>query len=524
MTQHAVIVGGGHNGLVAANYLARAGWKVTVLEARASFGGVVGRYEYLPGYAASITNSPGSFDGTVLHELELHRWGLRFERPEVTLLHPMRESLFVGWRSPEAVARQMDGYAPGESRRHRQLVGRLDALGAAAGVTFGQRPRSLAETLVRMDPSWRDEFERALIAGSLTELLDESLESDEVKSLMMMLALNGQLVAPTAAGSAFGLLLRPIARASATHDPLGSTSAPLRGSVGLPVGSMAAIVDALVASAHARGVELRPSARVCALTMNDDQDITGIELESGEHITDMDAVIVTLEPSQLAGLLPNAWRSDIERPAAPTGSAFKIALALDGLPEIAHAPAGVPQETLFAAQFRIGPDPGYITRAVEDGIAGLPSENPLIWGLVPSLTSPMVAPQGRHLMSLNVWHAPHALGAAYWRQHGREFADRCIAQVDRAFPGLRDRIVDRVWLGPHDIEAEFGLTGSNITHGDMLPVDMLNGRPGLAFAEALEASGVVLGGAGTWPGGYVTGVPGRNAAMSLLTNQKEFAQ
>lgn len=524
MTRRVVVVGGGHNGLVAANYLALAGWQVTVLEQRSSLGGVAGRYEYLPGYSSSVTNSPGSFEGTVLEELRLEQFGLRFHRPEVTLLQPMEDSLFVGWRDPREVERQFEGLASGEYERHRNLVARLDALGAAAGLSLWNRPRSLAAVVDGIESPWRAEFEQTVVNGSLQDLLDATLESDGAKSLMMMLALNGQLVSPTAAGSAFGLLLRPISRASSNTDPMGNGTSPLRGSVGLPVGSMAAIIDALVVSARAKGVEFRVGVRVCEMEMNDDAEIASLVLESGERITGMDAIIATVEPSRLAAMLPADWRPEVTRPSPPTGSAFKVAIALDGLPEIHNAPDGVRPETLLESQFRIGPSPEYITRAVEDGIAGIPSKNPIIWGLIPSLTSPGIAPNGRHLMSLNVWHAPHALGAEYWRRNGDEFADRCVTQVETLFPGLSERIVDRRWLGPHDIESEFGLTGSNITHGDMLPAEMLNSRPGKSFTEALELSGVVLGGAGAWPGGYVTGVPGRNAAATVLNKDRECAK
>ena len=523
MTRQAVVIGGGHNGLVAANYLARAGWHVTLIERRESLGGVVGRFEYLPGFASSITNSPGSFEGTILEELQLQRYGLRFHRPEATLLHPMGDSLFVGWRDQSLVKQQLDSYANGEYDRHRSLVGRLDALGAAAGMSLWQRPESLESVIDGIEEPWRSEFERDIVHGTLRELLDSALDSDEAKSLMMMLALNGQLVSPDAAGSAFGLMLRPISRASSATDPMGNGSSPLRGSVGLPIGSMAAIVDALVSSALAHGVQFRLGAHATELELNDEGRVAAIRLETGERITGMDATIATVEPSRLAGMLPADWQPETDRPSAPSGSAFKIALALDGLPGIRNAPEGPPPEALLEAQFRIGPSTDYITDAVEAGIRGEPSSHPIIWGLIPSLTSPGIAPDGHHLMSLNVWHAPHALGAAYWRDHGAEFADQCIAQVETAFPGTTDRIVDRRWLGPHELEAEFGLTSSNITHGDMLPEHMLNSRPGRSFTAALEQAGVVLGGAGAWPGGYVTGIPGRNSAARVLTMDREFA-
>ncbi|MGI8393122.1 phytoene desaturase family protein [Leucobacter sp. W1038] len=521
MSSHVVVIGGGHNGLVAATYLARAGHRVTLVESRSSLGGVVGRYEYLPGYGTSIANSPGSFEGLVLEELELERHGLRFHRPDVTLLHPMRDGLFVGWRDPQLVAKQMDEMSPGESGRHRQLVQSLDRLGEATGLTFWEQPRSLDAVLEGMAPASRKEFSREIIEGTLMEFLEQRLKSDGMKSVMMMLALNGQLMSPHAQGSAFGLLMRPISRATGSVDPLGNQVSPLRGSVGLPIGSMAAIVDALIKAARSSGVEILLDSRVEEIEFDAYGHACGVVLESDARIENVDRVVSTIEPSTLRAVVTGAEIEDRLWPAPPTGSAFKIALALDGLPEVANAPGGAPLEALLSAQFRIGPDPEYITRAVEDGIAGRPSAEPIIWGLIPSLTSPGLAPEGKHLMSLNVWHAPHSLGEGYWQANGSAFVDRCVAQVEQVLPGLSARIIDRRWLSPIDLEEEFGLTGSNITHGDLTPESMLNGRPNAELVDKLLQAGIVLGGAGTWPGGYVTGAPGRRAALQIQHLEKE---
>lgn len=520
MTSHVLVIGGGHNGLVAANYLAMTGHRVTLVEQRERLGGVVGRFEYMPGYASSITNSPGSFEGAIMQELRLQDFGLRFHRPETTLLHPMDDGLFVGWRDPQLVEEQMERMAPGEFARHRELVSRLDRLGEQVGLSMWERPLDQRAVLERMDPGPRDEFRRSMIEGSLEELLDEALRSDQVKSLMMMLALNGQLLSPRAPGSAFGLMLRPISRASGATDVLGIRDVPLRGSVGLPIGSMAAIVDALEAAARAHGVAIRTGSGVAELQFDDSGRVSAAVLESGGSVEQLDAVVSTVETSRLHRMIPDDTIPESAWPPAPDGSAFKIALALDGLPSVAGAPVGVPEEVLLSTQFRIGPNPGYIADAVEQGIAGRPSDKPIIWGLIPSLTSPGLAPEGRHLMSLNVWHAPHRLGERYWRENGAAFADRCVAQVEAAFPGLSERITDRRWLGPHDLEREFGLTSSNITHGDLTPESMLNGRPGAELSAGLERRGIVLGGAESWPGGYVTGAPGRRAALTIARKKE----
>lgn len=513
MSSHVVVIGGGHNGLVAANYLARAGARVTLIEARPQLGGVVGRIEYLPGYSASVTNSPGSLEGRIIQDLELERFGLRFRFPDVTLVHPMEDGLFIGWRDRERVAAQLDAFSPGEAQRHRELIERLDRIGASSRLSLWQAPGALEDVLDGMNPADRTEFLDVAVDGSLSQLLDESLVSDAAKSLMMMLALNGQLVSPKAPGSAFGLLMRPISRASSAQDVLGIGDSPLRGSVGLPLGSMGSIVDALTLAARANGVSIRTGAAVARIELDADDCVSGVTLETGELLTGFDAAVVTLEPSRLRALLPPAALDESVWPEPPLGSAFKIGLALDGLPSLAGAPADVPIETLLEAQFRIGPSTSYITKAVDDGIAGRASRAPIIWGLIPSLGSPGLAPHGKHLLSLNVWHAPHSLGADHWSEHGDDFVARCLQELEPRLPGLTDRVIDARWFSPHDLEREYHLTGSNITHGDMLTSQMLGGRPSSQLNSELERHGIVLGGAGAWPGGYVTGIPGRNAAV-----------
>ncbi|QBE48412.1 phytoene desaturase family protein [Leucobacter triazinivorans] len=523
MAKHVVVIGGGHNGLIAANYVAKAGHRVTLCEARASLGGPAGRFEFMPGYSSSITNSIGSFEGRIFDELQLETFGLRFHKPDVTLLHPMEDDLFIGWRDRRLVAEQMESYAAGESVRHRELIARLDALGAASGLSLWSRPEPGRGFLDRMDADDRSAFSDAMLEGSLMDLLDGALTTPQVKSMMMMLALNGQLLSPRARGSAFGLLLRPISRAAGGDGGLlGNQDAPLRGSVGLPIGSMGSIIDALTLSAHALGVSIRTNCRVEELLFDDSGRVDGVRLESGSRLSGIDAAIITVEPSLLPGMMPD-YPGDAPRwPEQPKGSAFKVAVALDGVPSVRQADPRIPVETLLQAQFRIGPSPEYIEAAVDDGLAGRASDSPIIWGLIPTIASPGLAPPGKHLMSLNVWHAPHDLGREHWAEHGDRYVQSCLRQLRRLLPSIDEHIEDVRWYSPHDLEDEFALTSSNITHGDMTPDLMLDGRPGRGVNESLAQRGLYLGGAGTWPGGYVTGAPGRNSARTVVRELEEM--
>lgn len=205
--------------------------------------------------------------------------------------------------------------------------------------------------------------------------------------------------------------------------------------------------------------------------------------------------------------------------AETPSSAFKAVLALDGLPTYAGLPADVDPAAVSGCQVRIAPSLDYIEASVADGIAGLPSARPIMWGLFPTVTSPELAPAGRHILSLNVWHAPHRLREGEWSEAAKQaFGERCIAELATVMPDLPARIVGQRFMSPVEIESELNLVSSNITHLDMLAGRLFGGRPHPEVgAYATPLAGFWLTGAGTWPGGYVTGVPGRNAAHAILS-------
>ena len=518
----AIVVGGGHNGLVAAAYLGRAGLRVAVLEQREQLGGPCGTFEFLPGYRTAFTNSPGSLEPRIVGDLELASHGLRFVRPDPTLVHPFESTTFLGWRDHALVDHQLDRLAAGEAARYRGLIAFLEELGRRLGVSLFDAPPDLATLVSQLrTPEDEDAFGR-LFLGTLEELLDDFLSSEESKALMAMLAVNGQLLPPSTPGSAIGLLLRPLSLASATrrHEGYDPRDAPLRGSVGLPVGGMGAIVDAVAADCRQHGVVLRTGTPVERI-LHDGDAVRGVVTGAGEEY-EAPVVVASLAPQALATSLLD----DCDDPMLVSlrrrrrrGSAFKIVLALDGLPAVRNLPEEVSPERALSAQFRIAPSLAYVEAAITDGLAGRPSRAPLIWGLVPSLTSPGVAPPGRHLVSLNIWHAPHDLADGDWHDERDRFGAHCVDLLDRWLPGLKDRIVDHRFIDPTEIAGELGLPASNITHGDMHPGRMFGFRPHVGAHDYRgPLHGLYLSGAGTWPGGYVTGIPGHNASRAVLAD------
>jgi phytoene dehydrogenase-like protein len=522
-----IIVGGGHNGLVATAYLARAGLRVLLVEARNTLGGPCGTFEFLPGYRCAFTNSPGSFEPRFIAELELERFGLKFHRTDPTVVHPFDRGAFVGWRDRQRLAAQLDRYAAGEAERYFGLLDALEILGRHIGASLFQPSPDIGRAARDLPADQAGLFDRVM-CGSLRQLLDEHLKSEEAKALLGMVALNAALTPPSAPGSAVGLLMRPISLASyPALDADDPRRAALRGSTGLPIGGMGAIIDALEACCRHHGADLATGTPVSQI-LNRGGQVTGVVCASGIEYS-ASVVLSAINPKTLFTRLVDdaavgsAFRQEIA--AVPMrGSAFKLVLALDGIPSYAGLPPEMSARAAAAVQFRIAPSLDYIERAIADGLAGKLSERPIIWGLMPSVTSPQLAPPGRHLLSVNVWHAPYDLAEGSWPDAGEGFAQSCIAVLSSYMPDLRNRLIGLRFLGPVEIESELGLVQSNITHGEMMPNALFGARPHRrAHNYRTPLPGLYLSGGGTWPGGYVTGIPGFNAANAILEDFNTIA-
>ncbi|NJC23641.1 phytoene dehydrogenase-like protein [Arthrobacter pigmenti] len=521
MTQRydAIVVGGGHNGLVAASYLARAGESVLVLEARDIVGGPAGAFEFLPGYRTSFANSPGSFERRVLTDLELHKYGLEFIRPDPTLVHAFPSNPFIGYRDRRLVHDQLNRFVPGEADRYQELLASLEELGRQLGVSLFSPSPTIEALDERMANSGHASLYQRVFHGSLADLLDESLKSTEAKALLGMIALNGNMLPPTQSGSAVGLMLRPISMASGSDFEV--TASPLRGSSGLPVGGIGAIVDAIAAGLRAHGGEIICSAPVTRI-LHDGDRVSGVVTESGdEYIAPV--VISAIDPQLTGSLLVDdpTPTSDLLSEEADSGSAFKIVLALDGQPEYADLPDGLSTAQACAAQFRIAPSFEYIEQSISDGLAGRPTSSPIIWGLLLSETSPHLAPKGRGLLSINAWHAPYELAEGEWDESRTEtFGQVCIDQVSTLMPRIRDYIIDHRFMSPVEVESITRLPKANITHGDMTLESLFGNRPNRGLHDYRTwLRGLYLGCAGSWPGGYFTGVPGFGASHAVLADK-----
>lgn len=517
-----IVVGGGHNGLVCAGYLAGAGLKVALVERRPILGGPAGRIEFMPGYFGIFPNSPGSLEPKIARELELERHGLRFIPQNPTLVHPLDDGrLFVAWRERERTAAQLDSYAVGEAARYDAMFKYIQDFADKLGISLFRAPPTLQE-LVRNLTSLADQeaFSR-IFFGNVRDMFEEFMLAPETKAVLGPISTVGAMTAPATPGTAMNLLIRPLSLASVSaevgYDP---RRMPLRGSTGLPAGGMGAIVTAMATSARSRGVALRTDCAVARILTRDGA-VRGVATDTGAEILAPIVVSAVNPRITVLDLMADEpdWRELQAKMARRrmSGKAYKLVLALDALPRYAAAANDAESAALAGAQFRIAPTLEYLEEAHTDMLVGRAPLKPVIWGLCSTVTAPELAPPGRHILSLNIGNAPYHLSNGDWREERDRLARRCIDLLARWMPDLPKTIVDYRCYDPTEIERELGLVEANITHGDMSPWNQFWMRPLPGLHDyRTPTRGLYLSGVGTWPGNYVSGIPGHNTAHAVL--------
>ena len=522
-----LIVGAGHNGLTCANYLAQTGLKVLVLEQRRTVGGLSTDYEFFPGYHASLPNSPGSLEPKIVTDLNLRKFGLQFTSPDPTLVVPFEDGrAMVAWRNKKKTEEEIAKFSNKDAILYPKFINYLNDFASRLKISLFEPPPNLREIFkILNSPEDENDFAKIFL-GSLKDLLDEKLDSEQMKVVIAAISATSNLVGPSTPGSTCMLLMRPLSLASYTssdyNDP---RTQPLRGSTGLPIGGMGSVTKAMRNSLETLGSVVRTECKVNRIVI-DKTGVNGVELETGEFIR-VNVVASNLHPkTTLIDLLdytfhdPGIFQEINKLPKR--GSAFKIALALDGLPAFSCAPKGM-EASYSGCQFRLAPTLDYMDKAFEDAKYGLPSKKPIIFGLIPSVTDPRMAPQGKHILSVNVWHAPVELNGTTWDTEREIFGQKCINIMAEYMPNLKNLILDYRFLSPKDLENEFGLRDANIMHIDMMPSKMFGLRPMSGISSyKMPIKGLYLCGSGTWPGGTVSGIPGHNASRQILKDIAEY--
>jgi phytoene dehydrogenase-like protein len=502
----AVVVGGGHNGLVAATYLARGGLKALVLERRDLVGGACVTEELFPGYrVSSCSYICHLLQETVIRDLDLPRHGFEVYTLEPARFHPFPDGRhLVVWDDHERTAAEIERYSKRDAAAYPRWMALWERAAALLHPYFLAPAPTLGELAVRVRGTPDEALLETLLVRPMWDLVHEHFESD----VMRAHALNAQDVGdPRAAGSALAY----------AYIKVNLRSAP--GTVGIVKGGMGGITKAMARAAAEAGVTVRTGVEVARVAVRSGR-ATGVVLADGSAIT-ADVVVSNADPKRtLLGLvpadaLPGEFRDQVA--GLSTRAAYlKFHAALRELPDFS-AYLGPGFDPRYLAQVKICPSTDAFLAAWQDAQAARPPRAPLMEVQIPSVYDPTLAPSGHHVVSIWALWAPVRLAGGTWDAHRQEMGERMIDLLTGYAPNFRRALVDWMLLTPPDIEARVGLTDGNIRHLDMVPAQLFSRRPLPGWAHyRTPLPGLYLCGAGTHPGGEVTGAPGHNAARAIL--------
>lgn len=511
----AIVVGSGHNGLISAGYLARAGKKVLVLERREVIGGATVTEEAFPGYRLSTCSYVCNLLlPEVIRDLDLvcHGYDVRPFDPQ--LFTPFPDGRHITLYLDDAKTKeQISKFSRKDAAVYDaywamwdRIIGRMRPLmgGPAPGETEIERA---------FDGPQGAEDWRTLTKKSIAEILDEYFESEEVRAPLSAGGIIGTNAGPRTPGTAYVKF----------HHVLGSIDGH-QGAWGFVRGGMGAIAEALASSARAYGAEVLTNSEVAGVEIRDGA-ARGVYTQDGRYF-EADVVLSNADPHRtylgMVGKehLPGDLVQGLEGRRIK-GSVVKVLLGLGELPDFTAMPGTKigPQHT---GGIMINPSVDYLEKAWKDCERGHPSEKPFMEGYIQSATEDGLSPPGKHTMSLFCQYAPYDLAEGSWEERREEIGANIIATFAEYAPNLPDAIEHVQVLGPPDIEETIGITGGNIFHGEMLPDEMFDNRPVPGYADyQTPVENLYLCGSGAWPGGAVYGAPGRNCARKALADLEQ---
>jgi phytoene dehydrogenase-like protein len=527
-----VVIGAGHNGLVCACYLAAAGLKVKIVEQRSVVGGAAVTEEFHPGFR----NSVASYTVSLLHpkiirDLDLSRHGLTIVERRLANFFPLPEGQHL--KTGEGVTRsEIARFSPRDAGRYDAYAAEIEAVADVLRDLTLQQPPNL------VDESWRSvisEGWRALSAGnrlrrlsmanrralldlftkSAGDYLDGWFETECVKAAFGFDSIVGTFASPYTPNTAYVLL----------HHVFGEVNGK-KGAWGHAIGGMGAITQAMARAARERGVEIEVDAPVQEVMIEQGR-AAGIVLKDGRAVRAR-AVAGNVHPRLLfdklvpEDALPPDFLARMRRWKSGSGT-FRMNVALSELPSFSSLP-GRELADHHTAGIIIAPSLAYMDRAYDDARREGWSREPVVEMLIPSTLDDSLAPKGQHVASLFCQHVqPRLSDGRSWDDHREEVADLMIATVDRHAPGFRQSVLGRQIMSPLDLERTFGLIGGDIFHGALTLDQLFSARPMLGHADyRAPLPGLYMCGAGTHPGGGVTGAPGHNAARAILADRRRL--
>jgi phytoene dehydrogenase-like protein len=512
-----IIIGGGHNGLVAAAYLAKAGLKTIVFEKRPVLGGAAATEEIYPGFMAnSGAPDAGLFSQAVISDLKLPAFDLKFlESPALaTTILPEGRHMTL-WRDSQRTIDELREFSEEDAIQYSSFVSFIQGLARGLAELLGKSPPPIPDHSLSTAVPWLQLGLKLRCEGGeqmmtlirtlplpIRDLLDEWFENQELKGMLAVPSITGGNVGPYQAGTALMFLYQNLGRPGGAYRSIN----PVEGGVGR-------LSESLAAAARSNGAEIRVGAGVANIMLDTD----------GDAVTGTAPLIVpNCDPRrtffQLIGgvhLTPHLVR-EIKN-IRYQGTTARINLCLSDLPSLISQ---IGQEE-FTGHIVISPDMEYIEKAADDAKYGRLPQSPVLEIVVPTLLDPQLAPENQHIMSITCKYAPYNLEGKNWDEEREALGDLVVSTLAKVLTGLPELILHRQVLTPLDLEREYGLTEGSVFHGQMGMDQLYILRPLPGYARyQTPFGGLYLCGAGTHPGGGVTGLPGRNAALEILKDRR----
>jgi phytoene dehydrogenase-like protein len=517
-----IILGGGHNALVTAFYLAKKEHKPLVLERRSIVGGAAVTEEFHPGFKCStVAHAGGPPLAKIVKDMQLSRHGLEKLESPVRVFAPSPDGrALVLHTDPSASARQIDNFSKKDGAKYFELSKEIARAGAIAGELLDLTPPVIEKPsnedlwkLLKLGRKVRGLGKKEMMQlirwgpMAVADFVAEFFETDLLRAVVAARGIFGASLGPWSAGSTALLLLR----AAADPHPVGNSA--------YPRGGMGALTAAMAAAAKEAGAEIRTNAEVAQILVKHGA-ITGVALANGEEIA-AKAVVSGTDPRRtLLGLL-----DPVHLPPSfvvkmlnfrSNGVAAKINVALDGLPSFTALQHSCDGNAALAGRIHIGPGIDYLERAFDDSKYGEFSRVPFLDISIPTILDNSLAPAGKHVMSIYMQFAPYKLKSGDWAKQRDALRDTVIKTLEQYAPDLPSKILAVQTLTPQDLEATYGLTGGHPFHGELALDQIFTMRPLLGWARyATPVKGLYLCGNGTHPGNGVTGASGHNAAREI---------
>lgn len=529
MLYDVAIIGGGHNGLVCAYYLAKAGLKTLVCEARSIVGGAAVTEEFHPGFRnSSASYTVSLLNPQVIQDLELYRHGLTVVERRMSNFFPISDQEYLAF--------------PIDPKERRAEFSKFSAKDAANLSRFEEDLEIVADQLrdqlLKAPPNAGGGIKELLKAATLglsairqpiksqrllidmatmpcVDFLDRYFESDAVKAAFAFDGIVGAYTSPYAPGTAYVLL----------HHCFGEVNGK-KGVWGHAIGGMGAITQAMAKAAEEVGVEIRTNCPVESVEIHNGKAVA-LRLATGDIIS-AKTIAANVAPKLLfgklvkSGVVPDDFNSRIKHLKSGSGT-FRMNVALKELPTFSCFPSAK-EEPYHSSGIVIGPSIEYLDKAYTDARTYGWSREPIIEMLIPSTLDDSLAPAGQHVASLFCQQfAPRLPSGGTWDDHRDEAADLIVDTITQYAPNFKESIIARQIHSPLDLETKFGLIDGDIFHGQLIPSQLFSARPVLGHSDhRMPVKGLYLCGSGAHPGGGVTGVPGHNAAKVIISDLKWF--